>query len=110
LLKEILPHFNLVIFLDLSTNKALKLFTMENATGSVTPLPHNQLGIQVVSAASAGAFIDMVVISLRLWSRKLKKRGLTIGDYLIIVAWVGALLPRLLHQAAVGLWGSYFII
>lgn len=52
------------------------------------PLPHNPLGIEVLAISSVGIFIDLVAISLRLWSRKLRKRKFDAGDFLIIAAWV----------------------
>lgn len=52
------------------------------------PLPPNPLGVQVVASSAAGIFVDAVLIGLRLWSRKLKKRKLSTGDYLIVAAWI----------------------
>jgi hypothetical protein len=54
----------------------------------MTPLPRNPTGIAVLSVSSVGIFIDFIAIGLRFWSRKLKRKGLDIGDYLIVIAWV----------------------
>jgi hypothetical protein len=57
----------------------------------MAPLPHNQVGITVIVVSTVVLFVDAIVIALRLWSRKLKKKTLKTSDYLVILAWVIAL-------------------
>jgi hypothetical protein len=58
------------------------------AAPPLLPLPRNPTGIAVLAVSSVGIFVDLIVIGLRLWARRLKRKRLDIGDYLIIIAWV----------------------
>lgn len=54
----------------------------------MSPLPPNPLGIKIIAFSAAGLFADFVVVSLRLWARRLRKQRLGVGDWLIIASWV----------------------
>lgn len=56
------------------------------------PLPPNPLGIKIIAFSAAGLFADFVVVSLRLWARKLRKQRLAVGDWLIVASWVSFLI------------------
>lgn len=43
------------------------------------PLPSNPLGIKIIAFSAAGLFADLVVVSLRLWARRLRKQRLGVG-------------------------------
>lgn len=54
-----------------------------------TPLPPNPLGVAVLTSSAVLVTFDGVVIGMRLWARVLKRKKLSIGDYLILTSWVG---------------------
>lgn len=57
-------------------------------TAMLQPLPSNPTGIAVLAVSSVGIFVALVAVGFRIWARRLKKKRLNLGDYLIIVAWV----------------------
>lgn len=62
---------------------------MSDLKGPVTAsLPPNPLGVIVLSSSAALVFFDGIVVGLRLWARALKRKRLSIGDYLILLSWV----------------------
>ncbi|KAF2265023.1 hypothetical protein CC78DRAFT_579701 [Lojkania enalia] len=68
------------------------------------PLPHNTIGITVISSCTVGIVVDLIFIGLRLWGRKLKRKQWVASDYLVIAAWI-LLLADLIRRGIGYSWG-----
>ena len=59
----------------------------------------NSLGILVVSFDAIFLALSAVALGIRIWSRGLQGRPLSLNDYLALVAWVSSSTPEQMEKA-----------